>query len=112
MQAALAELPSAYAERLANVEFFVRRAPTLRDRRRLRLGHRSLYGLYEGIPLTHRTTSYGNVTPDRITLYWETLVRDFPTDEALAEQVRKTVYHEIGHYFGLDESDLRHTSVG
>ena len=46
-----------------------------------------------------------------ITLFWAPLVRDFPDDESLAEQVRKTVYHEIGHYFGLEESDLRHTRV-
>jgi predicted Zn-dependent protease with MMP-like domain len=49
--------------------------------------------------------------PDRITLFWGPLVRDFPDPASLAEQVRKTLYHEIGHYFGLDEEDLRGTSV-
>ena len=111
MNAALAELPPQYAERLANVEFFVKRAPSQRDRRRLGLGGGVLYGLYEGIALTYRDSSYGNVTPDRITLFWGPLVRDFPDEEALAEQVRKTVYHEIAHYFGLEEDDLRRSRV-
>jgi predicted Zn-dependent protease with MMP-like domain len=110
MQDALDELPPEYAEQIANVEFIVKRAPTRQERQRLRLrGH--LYGLYEGVPLTRRDSSYDKVMPDRITLYWGTLVRDFPRQEELAEQVRKTVYHEIGHYFGLEEADLRHTSV-
>jgi predicted Zn-dependent protease with MMP-like domain len=49
--------------------------------------------------------------PDRITIFWGSLVRDFPGDANLEEEVRKTVYHEIAHYFGLDEDDLRHTDV-
>jgi len=51
------------------------------------------------------------VPPDKITLFWGALVRDFPDDAELADQVRRTVYHEIGHYFGLDEDDLHNTSV-
>jgi predicted Zn-dependent protease with MMP-like domain len=49
--------------------------------------------------------------PDRITIFWGPLVRDFPDDGTLESEVRKTVYHEIAHYFGLDEADLEHTSV-
>ena len=110
MQAALDALPSEYAERLENVAFVLRRAPLPHERRRAqRLGR--LYGLYEGIPLTRRDSSYGNVMPDRITIFWGALVRDFPEDPELEEQVRKTVYHEIAHYFGFEEEDLRHTDV-
>jgi predicted Zn-dependent protease with MMP-like domain len=110
MQEALDGLPPQYAESIANVEFGVKRAPSRLDRQRLRLrGH--LYGLYEGVPLTRRDSSYDKVMPDRITLYWGTLTRDFSDPADLADQVRKTVYHEIGHYFGLEEADLHHTSV-
>jgi len=109
MKATLSALPPQYAERLENVAFVLRRAPLPRDRRGMGLG--SLYGLYEGTPLTHRDSSYGNVTPDRITVFWGALVRDFPDDAALEDQVRKTVHHEIAHYFGLEEEDLRHTDV-
>ena len=72
-------------------------------------GH--LYGLYEGIALPYRGSNYGSVVPDRITIFWGTLTRDFPDDPALEDEVRKTVYHEIAHYFGLDEHDLEHTRV-
>lgn len=109
MQRALDELPQEYAERIANVEFIVRRHPFRQQRRDLRGG--SLYGLYEGIALPYRTTGYGGVTPDRITIFWGLLMRDFPDDGRLEEEVRKTVYHEIAHYFGLEEADLKHSRV-
>jgi predicted Zn-dependent protease with MMP-like domain len=49
--------------------------------------------------------------PDKITLYWGPLLRDYPDDVDLAREVRNTVLHEIGHYFGLEEGDLHHTRV-
>lgn len=110
MWAALDALPDEYAERLENVDFAVQRAPDREQRVRLRL-RGGLYGLYEGIPLTHRDSGYHGVMPDKITLFWGLLVRDFPDDGTLEEEVRKTVYHEIGHYFGLDEDELHGTSV-
>jgi len=82
-----------------------------RDRVRNKLGNATLYGFYEGIPLTHRTHGYGEVVPDRISVYWGPLVRDFPDDGTLEREVRNTVYHEIAHYFGLDEDDLDDTRV-
>jgi predicted Zn-dependent protease with MMP-like domain len=110
MQEALDALPAQYAGRLDNVDFVVIRTPDRRARQRLRL-RGSLYGLYEGVPLTQRGSSYGEVMPDKITLFWGPLVRDFPDDGTLAAEVRKTVYHEIGHYFGLEEADLHRTTV-
>jgi predicted Zn-dependent protease with MMP-like domain len=111
MHQALDELPQKYAEKLDNVQFILRRAPSPRDRRRLGLGNTQLYGLYEGVPLTHRGSGYDRVLPDRITLYWGTLLRSFPSEEELAEEVRKTLYHEIAHYFGMNEDELHDTSV-
>ena len=110
MRQALEELPEMYADALANVEFLVSRAPMPRDRRRKGL-RGTVYGLYEGIPLTHRGESYGGVVPDKITLYWGPLFRDFLDDGTLALEVRDTVLHEIGHYFGLEEQDLHDTRV-
>jgi predicted Zn-dependent protease with MMP-like domain len=106
---ALDTLPEQYAQHIANVEFMVRRHPFRDQRRRLRGG--SPYGLYEGISLPLRAGGYDRVAPDRITIFWGPLVRDFPDDGTLREEVRKTVYHEIAHYFGLDEHDLDNTSV-
>ena len=110
--AALDALPRQYARRVHNVQFLVEQTLSATDRERLGVRRGDLYGLYVGIPLTRRTTGYNHVTPDRITIYWGPLIRDFPDDAALAEKVRMVVYHEIGHYFGLSEADLAHTSVG
>jgi predicted Zn-dependent protease with MMP-like domain len=109
--AAVDALPREYAEKLNNVQFFIRRVLSAEDSERLGMHRGSLYGLYEGIPLTRRGGWYNQVTPDRITIFWGPLVRDYSEEQALAETVKKVVYHEIGHYFGLNEDDLSHTSV-
>lgn len=111
MRRALDDLPQQYADQLDNVEFVLRRAPSPRDRKRLDLGNSMLYGLYEGVPLTERGSGYDRVLPDRITLYWGVLVRSFPEKDELKDEVRKTLYHEIAHYFGMDEDELLGTSV-
>jgi predicted Zn-dependent protease with MMP-like domain len=108
---ALEALPDQYREALSNVDFQVARALTPRDRRRLGLGNATLYGFYEGVPLSRRDSSYDRVLPDRITLYWGPLLRDFPEEAQLAEEVHKTLYHEIAHYFGMDEDEVHDTSV-
>jgi predicted Zn-dependent protease with MMP-like domain len=110
IRAAMRSLPREYASRLDNVEIVVARAPSRFQRRRL--GHDAeLYGLYEGVPLAQRGSGYGMVMPDKITVFWEPLVRDFPGDEALADQVRRTVYHEIAHHFGISDAELAQSSV-
>jgi predicted Zn-dependent protease with MMP-like domain len=62
-------------------------------------GGRGLLGLYQGIPLTRRTTSYGGVLPDRITIYRRAICAHCASEEEVVEQVRRTVIHEIGHPF-------------
>ncbi len=116
VRAAIATLPRQYAERLSNVQFFLARQPSRYQRQRLEGRSGWLYGLYEGVPLTRRGTGYGNsdyhlAPPDRITIFWGALARDFPDDGALAEQVRKTVLHEIAHHFGISDAELRRTRV-
>ena len=71
----------------------------------------TLYGLYEGVPLTERGDSYYGVLPDRITIFRGPLERDFWADE-LEEQVRITVVHEIAHYFGFGEEQLEELGWG
>ena len=65
-----------------------------------------LYGLYEGVPLTKRGT-YAGARPDRITLFLATICRSARTPEELAQRVRVTLLHEVGHHFGLGEARLR-----
>lgn len=71
----------------------------------------TLYGLYEGIPLTERGSNYYGVMPDTITIFRGPLERDFERDE-LVEQVRVTVVHEIAHHFGFDEDRLEELGWG
>jgi predicted Zn-dependent protease with MMP-like domain len=72
---------------------------------------RTLYGLYEGVPLTERGSGYYGFLPDKITIFRGPLERDFATP-ALEEQVRITVVHEIAHYFGFDEERLEELGWG
>jgi predicted Zn-dependent protease with MMP-like domain len=70
-------------------------------------GPPGLLGLYEGIPLTSRTTGYAGVLPDRITIYRQAISAVSRTEQEAASQVRQTVIHEIAHHFGIDDKRLR-----
>jgi predicted Zn-dependent protease with MMP-like domain len=72
----------------------------------------TLYGLYRGIDLTHRDSSYGNVLPDTIHIYQGPIEEDCTDAEEMAELVRDTVIHEIGHYFGLDDDTMEGIEEG
>jgi predicted Zn-dependent protease with MMP-like domain len=67
---------------------------------------RRLLGLYHGVPLTARTHEYSGVLPDRITIYRQAICRICSSEEQVVEQVRRTVIHEIGHHFGIDDDRL------
>jgi len=68
---------------------------------------RSLYGLYQGIPLTRRgPSSYAGVMPDRITIYQGAICRSASTEEEVRAQVHKTVIHEFAHHFGISDPRL------
>jgi predicted Zn-dependent protease with MMP-like domain len=67
-----------------------------------------LLGLYEGIPLTRRTSSYGGTPPDRISIYRGPLERLYGHDpELLRERIRHVVVHELAHHFGISDERLR-----
>ena len=66
-----------------------------------------LLGLYQGIPLTSRTSDYAGVLPDRITIYRQAICAICRTEDEVADQVRRTVIHEIAHHFGIDDHRLR-----
>jgi predicted Zn-dependent protease with MMP-like domain len=72
----------------------------------------TLYGLYEGVPLTERGAGYYGILPDRITIFRGPLERDFRDPEELEEQVLVTVVHEIAHHFGFDEERLEELGWG
>jgi predicted Zn-dependent protease with MMP-like domain len=104
---ALDDLPDEFAEALENIEVLVENRPGPQHRRAVGLKPwQTLYGLYQGVPLTKRTHTYGLVAPDTITIFREPLLRDFPQPERLRTQIRRTVLHEIAHYFGIDDDRL------
>ncbi len=104
---ALAELPSPYREWLANVDVVVERRPGRHHLRNAGLGPgETLFGLYEGVPLTERGSDYGMVLPDKITIFQEPLEREFLADDELVEEVRRTVLHELAHHFGVSDEEL------
>jgi predicted Zn-dependent protease with MMP-like domain len=94
---ALDGLPEDLGRLMSNVAVTVEHRP----------GPPGLLGLYEGIPLTSRTTWYAGVLPDRITIYRQAICAICRSEEEVADQVRRTVIHEVAHHFGIDDARLR-----
>ncbi len=96
VSAALDDIPPELARAMDNVAVFVEDEPP----------EDGLLGLYEGVPLTERASSYAGVLPDRITIYRRP-IRAISTDAAdIVQQVRITVVHELAHHFGIDDDRL------
>jgi predicted Zn-dependent protease with MMP-like domain len=93
---ALDGLPEDLGRLMRNVAVTVEHGP----------GPPGLLGLYEGIPLTSRTSQYAGVLPDRITIYRQAICAICRTEQEVAEQVRRTVIHEVAHHFGIDDNRL------
>jgi predicted Zn-dependent protease with MMP-like domain len=66
----------------------------------------TLFGLYQGTPLTERTWGYGNTLPDRITIFQEPIEDVSETEDDVVTEVGETIIHEVGHYFGLSEDEI------
>ena len=115
VEEALENLPEQFAARLENVDVVVEGQPSRRTLREMEIPQGgTLFGLYQGIPQTERTTAYGAVMPDRIIIYREPILdeadamcpEDGDFEETVRQVVRRTVLHEIGHHFGLSDEDL------
>ena len=96
VRAALDSLPPAIADGMRNLAVVVEEE---------NLDDPDLFGLYEGVPLPERGDDVG-VLPDRIAIYRRPLQDEFPDPLELEREIRITVLHEVGHYFGLDEERL------
>ena len=111
VERALEGLPPELSALLDNVAIVVDERPDFSTPLMVEDPENTLYGLYEGVPLTERGWGYSGVLPDKITIFRGPLERDFEPDE-LEEQVRITVVHEIAHYFGFDEDRLEELGWG
>lgn len=110
---AVALIPPELLHRVHNVDIVVESRPTARDRKVAGVGPGSLLlGLYHGVPLTHRGENYNLVAPDKISIYQEHIEAICADDDEVREQVRKTVLHELGHYFGIDDHRLHELGMG
>lgn len=105
--AALEALPADFRDKLKNVEIVVEDWPDPLTLRRAKVSHPTgLLGFYHGIPQTRRTHQYGLVLPDKISLYRYPIVLRCATPEEVREMVRRVLYHEIAHHFGIDDERL------
>ncbi|MBE8518057.1 metallopeptidase family protein [Amycolatopsis sp. H6(2020)] len=100
---ALDEVPPEFARAMDNVvvlvEEFNDEAP-------------DILGLYHGIALTERTSSYGGVLPDRISIYRQPILSMCEDEDEVVEEVLITVVHELGHHFGIDDARLHELGWG
>jgi predicted Zn-dependent protease with MMP-like domain len=71
-----------------------------------------LLGIYEGVALTERSSSYGGVLPDRITIYQDAILDICDTEDDVVAEVATTVVHEVAHHFGIDEERLHELGWG
>jgi predicted Zn-dependent protease with MMP-like domain len=102
------KLPKEFREQLRNVEIVVETRPSKELLLAESLDPRedTLYGIYQGVPLPDRSALDPPLLPDKITIFAEPLLEDFPDPNKLREEIRLTVLHEIAHYFGMDEEEI------
>jgi len=99
---AMDELPQKYIQGLDNVAIVYADDPDENQRAKAHLTeHSLLFGLYEGIPLTKRGAGYNFVLPDKITLFKNPILAFVQTPDQLFQQIKRTLWHEIAHYYGL-----------
>ncbi len=104
---AMDQLPQKYIKGLDNVAIVQADEPTPEQRLKMKLDDTHLLlGLYEGIPLTQRGNGYSFVLPDKITLFKHPILQVSRSEEELFDQIKRTLWHEIAHYYGLNHSRI------
>lgn len=104
---ALDQLPEKYTSNINNVAIVYADEPTPQQRQELRLRcHETLFGLYQGIPLTARGSGYNLVLPDKITIFKLPILAASSTIDELKAHIKHTLWHEIAHHFGLGHARI------
>lgn len=104
---AMDELPQEYIKGLDNVVIVQADDPTPEQLEKMKVEpHHVLLGLYEGIPLTQRGSGFSGMLPDKITLFKNPILAVVSSDDELHEQIKRTLWHEIAHYYGLNHSHI------
>ena len=115
VEEALQDLPAMFREKLENLAIMIEDEPEgqARHRHGPRAGpRRLLLGIFQGIPATQKSIFDIVTAPNRIVLYQKNIEAICRSDEQIREQVRTTVMHELGHYFGMTEEQLRQAGWG
>ena len=101
-------IPEKFLRKLENVAIVIEDEPTPAQKKKLNI-HRGwvLFGLYEGVPQAARGVNYTWVLPDKITIFQKPIREETRDGEDVKEIVKNTVWHEIAHHFGMDESRVR-----
>jgi predicted Zn-dependent protease with MMP-like domain len=110
VEEALEQLPEEFQEALENVAVMVEEEPSDDDLEGVGIDpddpdHDDLLGLYQGVPLPQRD-GYYSALPDRVLVYRGPILRAAETRRQVIREIRETVQHELGHYFGLEEDEL------
>ena len=95
-------IPEHYALAMNNVGFVIEDDPSPDQRQQLHLVDGvTLYGLYQGVPLTQRSGNYSGVLPDKITIFKNPILSQSQDINDVINLVKKTIWHEVAHHFGL-----------
>ena len=106
VEEALDTLPSQFAEMLQNVAVVVEEEPTAEDLELVEESDDELLGIYRGVALTERTHDMLPMLPDQIAIFRGPILRVSRNRRDAIEEIRDTVIHELGHYFGLDDEEM------
>ena len=107
VEEALRDIPNRFREAMTNIAIVVEDEPPADLLAEMEIEPPdSLYGLYQGTPLTERNWGHGNALPDRITLFKTPIEEDSEDHEDVIVCIAETLIHEIGHYFGLSEEEI------
>ena len=107
VEESLLEIPPRFREEMKNVAVVVEDEPPphVLEEMEIQPGD-TLFGLYQGTPLTERGWGYGNALPDRISIYQGPIEDACADDDEIRDCIAETVIHEFGHYFGMSEEEI------
>jgi len=111
VQNSLQKLPRRFKKKLANIAVVVEDHPSQELLNDMGIRAGTLLGVYQGVPLTKRGWNYGNMLPDRIVIYQRPIESVSSSPEQIEKIVQDTVIHEIGHYFGFSDKELREIEI-
>ena len=108
VEEAIEQIPEEFTNLIENLTFLVKDRPPRETYTQTGISHSNLIlGTYHGVPYKHRGPFYGNTPPDVITIYQEPIEKICRSEEDIKEKIKEVVLHEVGHYLGLNEKELK-----